>query len=294
MSLLHILSGPVIGAVIGYFTNYIAVKMLFRPYHPVKLGGITLPFTPGIIPKRKDALAAAIGSAVSNSLLKDDDIKGILLSQGMQDAVTQGIVGSLSGEEKVTVQNLAASCMSEKAYEEYKVNFVDFMTNKVTEGIEKIDLGNVISTQGASALKNMDLGMMAMFINENTIAMFAKPIGEKLNEYIQNEGHEKIRDFISEEVRKGEEKDLKELEDKYQQIDTKRLIGRAYVNMVEKKADDIVKEFHISEIIQEKIQNMGVRELEELVMSVMRNELNMIVKLGALIGFVIGILNVVV
>ena len=43
MSVIEILAGPVIGGVIGYFTNYIAVKMLFRPLKPVKIGGRTLP-----------------------------------------------------------------------------------------------------------------------------------------------------------------------------------------------------------------------------------------------------------
>ena len=47
MEYLHYITGPLIGAVIGYFTNYIAVKMLFHPYQPVKLFGRTLPFTPG-------------------------------------------------------------------------------------------------------------------------------------------------------------------------------------------------------------------------------------------------------
>lgn len=38
MQIVAMLSGPVIGAVIGYFTNYIAVKMLFHPRNPVKIG----------------------------------------------------------------------------------------------------------------------------------------------------------------------------------------------------------------------------------------------------------------
>ena len=48
MHILKVLSGPLIGAVIGYFTNYLAVKMLFRPLHPVKIGNWTLPFTPAL------------------------------------------------------------------------------------------------------------------------------------------------------------------------------------------------------------------------------------------------------
>ena len=45
MTILEIIAGPAIGAVIGYCTNYIAVKMLFRPLKPIKIGNRTLPFT---------------------------------------------------------------------------------------------------------------------------------------------------------------------------------------------------------------------------------------------------------
>lgn len=47
------IAGPVIGAVIGYFTNFIAVKMLFHPKKEIKVFGHKLPFTPGAIPKGK-------------------------------------------------------------------------------------------------------------------------------------------------------------------------------------------------------------------------------------------------
>lgn len=69
MNIVSLLAGPVIGGVIGYFTNYIAVKMLFRPKTAIKIGSFTVPFTPGIIPKRKPALARAIGQAVGNNLV---------------------------------------------------------------------------------------------------------------------------------------------------------------------------------------------------------------------------------
>ena len=47
---------PLIGAVIGYVTNWIAVKMMFRPLHEKKIGKFTIPFTPGIIPRNKDRI----------------------------------------------------------------------------------------------------------------------------------------------------------------------------------------------------------------------------------------------
>ena len=68
---------PLIGAGIGYITNWIAVKMMFRPLHPIKIGKFTLPFTPGIIPKNQPKLAESIGNTIASSLLTDNDLKEV-------------------------------------------------------------------------------------------------------------------------------------------------------------------------------------------------------------------------
>ena len=49
-----------------------------------------------------------------------------------------------------------------------------------------------------------------------------------------------------------------------------------------------------AEIVEDKINDMEVSELEDLVMQVMKNELQTIVNLGALIGAVIGVINIFV
>ncbi|PCK22326.1 DUF445 domain-containing protein [Bacillus pumilus] len=59
----------VIGAVIGAATNHLAIKMLFRPYKPYYLFGKQLPFTPGLIPKRRDEVAKQVGVMVMEHLL---------------------------------------------------------------------------------------------------------------------------------------------------------------------------------------------------------------------------------
>jgi len=58
---------PLVGAIIGYFTNWLAIKMLFRPYKTIKFAGIALPFTPGLLPREKDKLAVSLGETVSRS-----------------------------------------------------------------------------------------------------------------------------------------------------------------------------------------------------------------------------------
>lgn len=66
------LISPFFGAVIGYGTNYLAIKMLFRPHNPIYIGKMKLPFTPGLIPKEKTTLAKQMGEITEEYLLTED------------------------------------------------------------------------------------------------------------------------------------------------------------------------------------------------------------------------------
>ena len=66
---------PVIAAIIGWFTNFLAVKMLFHPKEPVDLYFFKLQ---GIFPKKKIVLAERIGKLVADDLLSMKDIEEIL------------------------------------------------------------------------------------------------------------------------------------------------------------------------------------------------------------------------
>jgi uncharacterized membrane protein YheB (UPF0754 family) len=63
---------PIISAFIGWFTNWIAIKMLFHPRVPTKILGITFQ---GIFPKRQRQFAEKLGKLVSNELLSFRDIE---------------------------------------------------------------------------------------------------------------------------------------------------------------------------------------------------------------------------
>ena len=69
MNIISWLVPPVVGALIGYVTNLVAIRMLFRPLNEVKIFGIRLPFTPGIFPKERHKLADSIGRMVEQELL---------------------------------------------------------------------------------------------------------------------------------------------------------------------------------------------------------------------------------
>ncbi|MBE9102923.1 DUF445 domain-containing protein [Vacuolonema iberomarrocanum] len=72
-----LLTPPVLGGIIGYFTNDVAIKMLFRPYRPIYFWGRRLPFTPGLIPSNQERLAQRVSSAIMGSLLTPDELQDI-------------------------------------------------------------------------------------------------------------------------------------------------------------------------------------------------------------------------
>ncbi len=65
---------PVLGAFIGYITNWLAIKMLFRPYEPKYIFGFHIPFTPGLIPKRRKEIAEAIAKTVEEHILPQEKL----------------------------------------------------------------------------------------------------------------------------------------------------------------------------------------------------------------------------
>lgn len=82
----------IVGAIIGGITNSIAIKMLFRPYEAKYIGNWRLPFTPGLIPKRRDELAKQLGQLVINHLLTPEVIQQKLTDPKIYDSLHQILV----------------------------------------------------------------------------------------------------------------------------------------------------------------------------------------------------------
>lgn len=75
----------VVGAAIGAVTNHLAIKMLFRPHEAKYIGSWRIPFTPGLIPKRRDELARQLGNTVIQHLLTPDIFKKKYFNEEMKN-----------------------------------------------------------------------------------------------------------------------------------------------------------------------------------------------------------------
>lgn len=123
MEIIRRAAGPVVGAVIGYFTNYIAVKMLFFPRKPIYLFGHQLPFTPGAIPKGKERLARAAGDVVAGALLTRDDLEDFLLSEETESQIIALVLRQ--SEEKLHDLIIKAADISEESYLEKRTQLCE-------------------------------------------------------------------------------------------------------------------------------------------------------------------------
>jgi uncharacterized membrane protein YheB (UPF0754 family) len=85
------ISPPILGAIIGYFTNDIAIKMLFRPYKAKYIGKQRLPFTPGLIPANQERLAKRISDTIMGSLLTPEELQN-LARRLLETERVQGVI----------------------------------------------------------------------------------------------------------------------------------------------------------------------------------------------------------
>ena len=82
---------PPVGALIGALTNQIAIKMLFRPYHPWRLGRWRLPLTPGVIPQQRHVIAKNMAETFEANLLSGQEIHQLITGDKVQVALEKKV-----------------------------------------------------------------------------------------------------------------------------------------------------------------------------------------------------------
>lgn len=287
---------PIIGAVIGYVTNWVAVKMLFRPRREVYLLGRRLPFTPGVIPRGQGRLARAIGRTVETQLLTPEYLKEKLLSEEAHASFREKLEAHRvkCARSEVTVYETAAAAISpektEQIVEKAKQDVIAFLNEKV----ESMELGRrIVALVMDTAREKLAESMFGMMIG----ASFLEKVEDYLEERLDALLLEYTQDYIEREVQEeAEALKQKTVADGVHFLEERELLEEdllwdLYVKFIGAKLPDLLAALHLSQIVEERINAMAVEEVEELVLSIMNKELGAIVNLGAVIGLVLGLFN---
>lgn len=160
MQVLDIAVMAVVGAAIGWFTNYLAIKMLFRPLNPWRLPllGIELQ---GLIPKRRKVLAASIGLAVEQQLFTASDIIDLLIEGENKQEIISGIRHRVLKviEERIpviipgTIRSAILNKIGSVIDKEIEGMFDSMMEDTIHKAVSKINIKEIVEEK----LNSLDL-----------------------------------------------------------------------------------------------------------------------------------------
>lgn len=294
LTILRYASGPLIGAIIGYFTNWLAVRMLFRPYYAKRIGKFRLPFTPGIIPKRRTALAKAVGEAVGEKLFTKDDLTAALTSDSAKNKIADYAAALWRKAGDKTASDFIDRVLPDGKARSVRQSAEQFFTDKIFSAIQNLDVGSVVAREGAEAIKEKksSLGMLAFFLTDELIASIAGKLSKGVNGYLEENGRRLVSETLKKELDKALDAPLSTLNEIFDEQTVRGVAVSLYEGAIKNAVADLAENVDVSGVVEEKINAMDVKDLEKLVLSVMKKELNAIVWLGALIGFVLGVLMI--
>lgn len=289
MELLSLLSGPLVGAVIGYITNDIAIRMLFRPHKAVYVFGHRLPFTPGIVPRRKDQLAKILGDAIVEKFFNADDLE-IIFTDGIADAVADQLLELL--ESETTLEGLRQELLPQ-AEEKLEAE----LCVRIQAAVCTSQLPEVFAREGvrmaANRLGNGPAGQAVA----SGLAGAAGPLAHEIREFIIQHGHEYVLPLLKSELERLCAAPLSQLTGELTGEDREKLretIRGLYLRFMRRHVRPIVESIDVGGMITEKIVLMSSEEVEDLVLTVVRRELRLVVLFGAFVGAIIGAVNILI
>ena len=323
VSVLTYIAAPLVGGVIGYITNDIAIRMLFRPHTAKYVFGIKIPFTPGIIPKEKGRIAEAIGGAISQNLMNQEVLERYLLSEEMtlkvrqsievflntqksnQESVVEFLCHYLTEEELQGIvasvnTNLTNQVHAKLSDSEVGKNVAHVVVENVVEKMKAMDPTEILSglAGGIGGLKVAATTMFGGSILRKFFSLLREPaenlLANNINGMLQKNGAEIVSNMIGNEVQTFMDTPIaKLLNGKDEQIaQAVNTVESVYRTIISEHLPRILKSIDISKIVRERINEMDINETETLIFQVMNKELKAIVWLGALLGMIMGTINI--
>jgi len=288
---------PLVGGIIGYITNDLAIRMLFRPRKAMYIGRFHIPFTPGLIPRQQARIAKSIGDVVSTQLLNEETLRQTLLSRETLDMLRKKItifLRTLSKDERTVSELLKQPGIRDR------VNLsVDELERKLTSAL----CAKIISARLGYTVVDSVIGnkidfitqnkLFSMLIDNNAQGTIREKLAEKVNEIITEKAPEVSAQIVSHYRSEIMEARLCDLYARYQDKEEKitDAIVELYNSILGDNLSKLLKAINIEQIVVDKINALDAAELEATIFGIMKQELKAIVYLGAVLGFLMGFIN---
>lgn len=296
----RVILAPLVGGVIGYITNDLAIRMLFRPRKAVYIGSFHVPFTPGLIPSQQGRIAKSIGGVVSRQLLNEETLRQTLLSPGTMETLRKKIVTFLrvlSKDERTVYDLLRRPGIREK---------VDLSAGALEQKLTEALTAKIIDARLGYAVVDSVVGDKMDFIVQNKL--FSRLIDGGAKEAIRDKLAEKVNEIIAEKAPDASaaivghyrqeimEARLCDLYARVQDREGAIAFGilELYSTLLGDNLSRLLEAINIEKIVVDKINGLDPAALETMIFGIMKRELKAIVYLGAVLGFLMGFINLLI
>lgn len=291
---LQIITAPLIGGLIGLVTNSLAIKMLFRPYKEIRIAGIHVPFTPGLIPKEQSEIAHAIARVITDYILDQDTILAALASDQIKEAYERKFDEKMNLWKHMdqTFEELLQKYRLEDCVNIAECKLSDVVSSYLIEQCKEEEIARKLIIQAFSDFKD-NMNPLLYKMGKKALQATQEAMILQVEHLIEEQGKEMIARFMDLKYSELLELPVSEAVIVIDQHvpDLKNILWNQYVEFIQQKFGKFLSTLNVRQIIENKINEYNFAELENMIMEISRKELNALVWLGGLLGVIMGFIN---
>ena len=286
--MISLLFSILMGALIGYGTNALAVEMLFRPYAPKYIGKWKLPFTPGLIPKEQGRIADSLGELIEKELFAPEVVSKALDTPEAKASIgawLDQLFATAAASEK-TPRELLVEVFGEEEYiqkrEDLSALLCAFFVKKATQAKLGESFARQLSHRTDAILPFLPSGSLEdMYVN--TLGkLMDRELQKSLPDMVRDYGYREAGAFLGTPLRvtlKRYEQELPKLKDGLMGLVHAAILGAV---------PQLLSSGEIKRLVVNRIGSLDPKELNRLLKGLMKKELAAIEWLGALLGGILG------
>ena len=230
-----------VGAIIGYITNWLAIKMLFRPLHEKKFLGIHIPFTPGLIPKEMNRIARSVGETVGVHLLSPKIVTEALSGDKINAQVQTWIESNINRlkQSDKSINELLKNLFHEKYNKVLSITeekLTTFICSQLKEKRFKDGIMNLIQTKAFDTYRD---DLYKRIREKAELFLYGLSTSEEVKAELKNIIFNKINELANDQRTLGE------------------VIPDSTTNVVKKYIDDHRED--IANVLREMIQKPSIK-----------------------------------
>jgi uncharacterized membrane protein YheB (UPF0754 family) len=305
---------PLLGAIIGFITNVVAIKMLFRPLKEKRIFGIRIPFTPGILPRQRYVLAQSIGGMVERELLTPEILRARLaqtdIREGLKTALEE-YTGNLFNMPPTKWVDQVSGYVIEgarAAYPEAAEALCRFLRKKEIRDNIEVQARNILSR-----------AILEMNVFQRFIIMagqYDRTLDEKIPEIVEDllvqaetlfRYKKKKKKFI-----RNLEQEILALPETHPDLTLDKIFAlgnsgpygspktrldsflvEQILSTADKKADTLLHTINIKNLVADRIDSLDMLRVERIILDVLAGQLWWISFFGGILGALIGFSQVI-